>query len=178
VTSEKKTGRPATPSQQLDHPHLRRHAVHVHERIWRWRSPDSAQHGLGLDWSLRYPSRSARCSSEAASRRRQKVARMRVVGDVMAPTADVLYDLYGKAITGHRFSDAYRPRRPSVSEPLLLGGVAYTPNVVTAWDGMRWPWPRRVSIRSRSLAESMHYDASRRTVRPWQSHRTRRSAGW
>jgi hypothetical protein len=25
---------------------------------------------------------------------------MRVVGDVMAPTADVLYDLYGKAITG------------------------------------------------------------------------------
>jgi len=64
-----------------------------------------------------------------------------------------------------------------VSEPLLLGGVVYTPNVVTAWDGMRWPWPRRVSIRSRSLAESMHYDASRRTVRPWQSHRTRRSAG-
>ena len=64
-----------------------------------------------------------------------------------------------------------------MSEPLLLGGVAYTPNVVTAWDGMRWPWPRRVSIRSRSLAESMHYDASRRTVRPWQSHRSRRSAG-
>jgi hypothetical protein len=100
VTSEKKTGRPATPSQQLDHPHLRPYAVHVQESIWRWRSPDSAQHGLGLDWSLRYPSRPARCSSEAASRRRQKVARMRVVGDVMAPTADVLYDLYGKAITG------------------------------------------------------------------------------
>jgi len=140
--------------------------------------PRLRQHGLGLDRSLRYPSRSARCSSEAASRRRQKVARMRVVGDVMAPPPTSSTTCTAKPLPVNRFSDAYRPRRPSVSEPLLLGGVDYTPNVVTAWDGMRWPWPRRVSIRSRSLAESMHYDASRRTVRPWQSHRTRRSAGW